>query len=733
MAAPIQIVLNQDSFEEVRDKGGGGPKKDFFASRDQEFARHKSKLVGQLNRVADALDLQSSGKIGVVKLVLRREAWAKSHRPVRALFKHELTPVVGGGDLGEIYVEARPQSLLKIREAMAGAEEGTNLKLNASSGKLVPHPSPVRSETGAIDHIELYGPADRRRFSVDDALHWLANPMTGSAYHVELFDVPPPRGQWDATDQQRQALYRSFVEGLDAMEEGLLVQRLTTPRRDRPQLALRLQKSAEPPALFLLPSTTEHRRSRALAPFDANIERHQRLLRFLESHPLVRRIELPPILTRTIIEGRLSARSSASEGSSRPEQLQLADRLSTRAYPKMAIIDGGVSGDLNGWVVDRWDILAESDKSLDHGTFIGGLIVGGNSLNGPAVCPEGDGAELVDISIFPDEEKPVFQNYFPNGIDDFFDEISNAVADASARHGTRFYNLSLNVQHQTEPDRYSHLAARLDTIAEENNAIFFISAGNTAPQDLRSEWPQDETQALVALASARNDGLLVPAESVRNVSVAALNPPGMPNCVSHAPARYSRRGPGLRAGVKPDLSHIGGSGSPKSPNGHGLFSVKPDGSVCDACGTSYAAPLVAKTAAVLDHSIEGDVSRETIVALLLHNARIPPVLTTKGLSGIARDMAGYGIPPGAGEILEGGEYEITLVFAHRLRRDQQVSFAFSWPPSLVTPQRKCRGEARLTLISTPPLDTRYGAEFVRVNIGAALQQEDFDKNGKPGR
>ena len=114
------------------------------------------------------------------------------------------------------------------------------------------------------------------------------------------------------------------------------------------------------------------------------------------------------------------------------------------------------------------------------------------------------------------------------------------------KHNTRIFNLSLNIQHQATPDRYGPHAARLDSIAEANGAVFFISAGNTSPQGLRTEWPQDETQALVALASARNDGLLMPAESVRNVSVAALNPPGLPNAVSHAPARYSRRGPGLR-------------------------------------------------------------------------------------------------------------------------------------------------------------------------------------------
>lgn len=353
-------------------------------------------------------------------------------------------------------------------------------------------------------------------------------------------------------------------------------------------------------------------------------------------------------------------------------------------------------------------------------------------LNGSVICPEPDGAELIDIAVFPDEAQPnVFSSYFPNGLSDFFDEIDNAVADAKARHGVRVFNLSLNIQHQATLDRYGTHAARLGAIAEANGAVFFISAGNTTLQGQRTEWPHDETQALVALASARDDGLLMPAESVRNVSVAALNPPDLPNALALAPARYSRRGPGLRAGVKPDLAHVGGSGTPQTPLGHGLFSLQPDGSTCDGCGTSYATPLVAKTAAVLDQSIEGEVSRETLIGLLLHHARMPGLLATKALSGVARDLAGFGMPPPTSEILEGDDHQITLVFASRLRRDQQISFGFAWPPSIVTADGKCRGSAKLTLVSTPPLDTRFGSEFVRVNIDAALQQEDFDKDGKP--
>jgi hypothetical protein len=732
MAGPIQIILNPENFDEVRDAGGGGPKKDFFATRDDEYRRHKRALVDQLNAIAQVLETQAQGDIGVIKVILRREAWAKSHRPVRSLFKPDRVPVVGGGDLGEIYFETRPQVLRTIARDIESTEEVTELRQDSSSGRLVPHPSTARSESGAIDRVELYGPADRRRFSVQDAVRWLANPMTGNSYQVELFEVPPPRSQWDAVDQGHQRLYSSFVDGLLAIGPGLDVQRLRVGGHEQPQLRLRLERSAAPPVLRLQASAVEHRRGHDLAPFDADVTRHRRLLNFLDHHPLVRRIELPPILTRTIIDERLSARASAGTGRTRPRAAALPDRNTARTYPRIGVIDGGIGPALTDWVVDRWDLIDASHSDQDHGTFIGTLAVAGGSLNGSEVCSEPEGTELVDVCIFPDEALPnVFSTYFPNGVSDFFDEIENAVTDTRARHGVRVFNLSLNIQNQATPDHYSPQAARLDSIAETNGAIFFVSAGNTMMQGQRTEWPEDETQALVALASARDDGLLVPAESVRNVSIAALNPPGLPNVLAHAPARYSRRGPGLRAGVKPDLAHFGGSGSPQSPVGHGLFSLKPDGSICDGCGTSYATPLVAKTAAVLDHSIEGEVSRERLIRLLVHHARIPAPLATKALEGVARDLAGFGMPMSAGEILEGDDHQITLVFASRLRRDQQISFGFSWPPSLVTPDGKCRGFAKLTLVSTPPLDARFGSEFVRVNIDAALQQEDFDGVGKP--
>jgi len=725
MASPIQIILNPDHYEEARQTGGGGGRTDFFAHRDDEFCAHKAALIAQLDAISGVLSAQGhgpTGPIGYVKVILRRRAWAKSHRPVKVLFRPDRVPVVGGGDLGVMIFESQPTTLAQVRAEIERAETNTIMRYDEAKGKKVPHPSARKSEAGAIDRVELYGPSDRRNYCVEDAIAWLSNPMTGSGYQVELFDALPPRSEWDRLDTAHRRLVESFVAGFNALEFSLLVERLPDGRYHQPMLSVRLNCAGDGAVLRLTGASARERR-RELVPFDPDAERHTQLLAFLDTHPLIRRVELPGIVVRS---GQRPGLASV-----RPDTVAVPERDSRRTHPRMGIIDGGVGSALSDWVIDRWDFLADMDKDLAHGTFIGGLAVAGAGLNGPATCPEPDGVELVDVAIFPNEQKAgAFESYYSGGLSQFFDEMDAGVADACARHGVRVFNMSLNVLQRAAPDRYSSHAIRLDRIAEDNNAVIFVSAGNTEPQDTRPEWPSDAEAALLTLAVARNDGLLTPAESARNVAVAALNPPGHDGCLPFAPACFTRRGPGLRSGVKPDLAHVGGAGTRHARLGHGLFSIRPDGTVIDGCGTSYASPLVAKTAALLDHAIEGEVSRETLIGLLVHNAEIPEPLRQKRLGPVARQLVGFGMPPPAERILDTGEHAITLVFATHIQRGQQINFRFSWPASLVNSGGKCRGRAKLTLVSTPPLDSRFGAEFVRVNVDATLQQEQVDGRWK---
>ncbi len=717
MAAPVQVVINPSNFHEDREvPEGGGPKKDFFAHRDAEFVAHRERIVADLQTCAQALVRRARvfSDIGYLKVILRRDAWAKSHRPINSLFKVGVAPCVGGLDLGEMLFEVTPEALYQVAAAVAEAEPNTRMKLNAKTGREEPNPSGKRSETGAIAKVELYGPSDKRRFDVEQAVVWLSEAGTGQGYEVELFCAPPPLTLRDTLDFHRRKLFQSFQDGLAALGSGLTVQRLTTDeRKQAPLLSVRVEQTALPANIQLLPAPSE--RARSLAPFNTSLERHIHVLTFLEQHPLVRSISLPG----KIVKSTASIRS-------RPTSASIPTKDANHRYPKLGVIDGGVSDVVGDWVIGRWGVLDDSDVDAAHGTFITGLLIAGTAHNDGGCLDEVDGVEIYDARVHPREVS--FSSYYQN-LDGFFDEVENVILEARNQHGVRVFNLSMNVLVPVSPSHYSRWASRLDKFADDHDIVIFISAGNLS--DLRPEWPSANEHALAMLAASQNDIIFTPAESARNASVGALNPPGMNPAIAHAPACYSRRGPGLRSLLKPDYAHVGGAGAPQADLGHGLYSISSTGTVADACGTSYAAPLVAKTAARLDLLVEGRLSRETMLALLTHHAQRPAVLKVKVLEPVARQFVGHGLPPSAASILEGGNHEITLVFATRLPRDKQLIFPFSWPPSL-TQSGNCQGTARLTLVFSPPLDSRFGAEFVRINLEGALQQWNPDKGENGG-
>lgn len=719
MASPIQIVVNPQNFQEARDvPSGGGPPHDFFAERDTEFATHKARLQSQAAALASAIAAQPEGGLGFIKVILRRGAWAKSHRPVRSLFRSDRWSIAGGAQLGEMIIEATPTQLKDLSERISTAELETRWR--DIDGKALPNPTRLRSETGAIERLELYGAEDRRRFSRADAISWLSQSRTGGAYLIDLFIPILPEEQWDALLPARRALFVSFRDGLRSLGLGVRTTAMLRSGRDAPRFMLRLERSEQP---ALIPQLTHSgARTPLPAPFDSTAERHDRLLAFLDRHPLVRQVRLPGILMHS---ARRASASTPPNTRRKPTLLITPNRNETLNYPVVGVVDGGVSDTLHPWVIGRHGLLAPEHTNESHGTFIAGLLVAANALNGDDVSRDADGVNIVDLNVFPDEHHPTaFSDYYPNGLADFFTEVEAAVANARARWGARIFNFSLNVPELVGEDNYSIYAARLDDIAEAHNVIFVISAGNLDTQ--RPEWPSDETGALAAIAAGRNDGIFVPAESVRNVAIGAINPPHLSNSVPYAPARYTRRGPGLRAGAKPDAVCVGGSGTTCSQLEHGLFSIDPIGTIISGCGTSYAAPLAAKTLAHLDAAIEGEVSRETLHALLLHHAALPEVFAPKSLRPFSRHLVGFGVPMSAVEMLDRGPSEITIVLATRLPPNQQIVVPFAWPPSLTSADSKCRGFARLTLVASPPVDRRFGAELVRVNVDAALQQGKLD-------
>lgn len=721
--APVQVILNADSYRRDREtKRPNSAGTDFFEGHNDEFAIHKKRLQSQVNIISEKLlsklSSENSSDIGYAKVVMRSQSFAKSHRPLQAIFPERKTPLVGGDRIGEMISEVSFESISSVSEAIAKAEIEVRSKVNTKTGEDQLVPTRYRCEVSAIDKIELWSISDRRRFDISEAIKWLKNPKTGHVYIVELFERPINSSQRDALHVGKRRLFETFEAGLKELGTGLIARLSRNMSSDSIFVDVCLTLQKVPPAIFVQ-SKIETRKTleETNILFDSNIERHKKLIGFLENHSLVREIRLPNIVVH-----------STDKTSPLPIKSFNITEPGTGTYPKVGVIDGGISSQFNKWVVYRHGYLAPTHSNHSHGTFISGLLTSAKSLN-PHIALDNDGCMIADIDLFPDENQSnLFEKYYSGGLSDFMDELESAVQICRSQYGIRVFNLSLNIVSPVAHTKYSIEARRLDKIAEDNDVIIVVSAGNLAPREQRLEWPINDTVAAAILASHHNDQLYIPAESVRNLSVSAINPAGLSNSIDGALAKYSRRGPGLRAGVKPDLCHVGGSGTNCSKNGSGLYSLDTTGSVISGCGTSYAAPLVAKTLATIDAQIEGEPSRETLIALAIHHARLPMPVSKKPIKGIAKQLVGFGQPSTAQEVLVSEDYEITLLFSSRIFDKKTLEFKFVWPSSLVGEGGKCRGDVRLTLVSTPNLNYQFGEEIVRVNIEAALQQEQ--KNGK---
>lgn len=702
---PVQVVLDTKSYFVAPDPGRAGPSKDFFEDRDKEFVEHREKLRRQVTSISTAFE-RSNLSEGVVKVSLNHEAWAKSHRPHRALFPSDKRPCVGASQIGELYYYVTKGGVAELEQEITAAETETRRRVSEKSGKEYAAPSPQRSDVGAIQSIELPSAADKQNFSVEEAVRWLEDPRTSGAYFVELFSLRPTTFPEFIVD------YIGRVVGnliKAAQEHGLSVETFDVDikggdtHRPTGVVGVRLLDS-------------EHKER---ASFNRSVDAHARLLAVLGANPYVKRILLPPI----IVAANLFASTVEPESAT-----SLPTKRAGVAYPKVGIIDGGLGGHLTDWRLGGHTIVAPEHQDPAHGSFIAGLLVGGQSLNGAAVCGEVDGCEVFDIGILPDPDQRVFEAYYPNGVVDFLTELDNGVETARREHGIRIFNMSLNLLDPVQGDGYGVVASLIDEIADKHDVMFVISAGNLKPADCRIEWPADAQAAIQHLASRTvAETLLQPAESSRSIAVGALNPPGCHDRVAGVPTAYTRRGPGLRVGVKPDVGHFGGC-LPDSRTPSGLRSWVDENTVVNGHGTSYASPLIAKTLAALDARITSPLSREMLAGLLIHGCEIPQALQDPTLREVARQFAGFGMPGCCEDMLQTPDHAITLVFSDVLHRNRNLEFEFAWPKSLVNRQTgACRGDVRMTLVYRPMLNRDFGTEFVRVNVDARLQQEHKGK------
>ena len=415
---PVQIVLNSDDFQRAPDPGRGGPPTDFFAGRDAAFREHKQAMLDALNTVEAHIKASHYGPAAYLKITLRPEAYAKSHRPNRALFLPYLFPCVGAGTVGTLYMRAPLLYLPKLRRAIEAAEPNTTWKTSLKTDKRYAHPSQARSELGAIASMMIAPAEDKRNFSASYAVSLFADPTTVSGYQIELFETP---GDSEISDDPlgRIALGKSLAGLFRNLGNGA-VAIINPDVGTTPLVELRLTQASTTAALEsrigLMGS--EVGIATREAELDLALDRHEQALKRLADHPLVRAI-LPPFRLT------LSDSEAAQEGR---VQIDIPTPVENAPYPKVGVIDTGVGPALAEWVLERFDLLTSRECDPTHGTQVAGLITIGALANPYEITPEPVGCLIYDAALFP--RRGTFRSIYPNGFSDFLEEVEQAISEA---------------------------------------------------------------------------------------------------------------------------------------------------------------------------------------------------------------------------------------------------------------------------------------------------------------
>lgn len=652
-----------------------GPSKWFYEGK-KEIQRHIGKLITQVDEILRKIDSMVVDYVNGDKLpipiVMKMQEFglAKSHRPNKILSSVD-TSVIAVHGLGKLIVPVTRDILGDMKDLLQEIWE--NIPDNRldwimnrpdSQGDLRPYVIADKRrdfdlihEMTAIENIAAYTPAD----------------VLASMSHQEY-----AHAQEDGRVKVR------FFQFQDSSTDDIVINSFIQQFRDY--------------------GISKDSISR-YAPAELNTY----IVPFAEAHVIESMATFPGVeIISTFMRFTLGSQDSDAV----TEALSVMVPDAERAYPKVAVVDSGISSvHLQPWVEDVVQFVPDSRQNNYHGNFVGGMLVYGPTLNQGLSDAVDSGIKILDVIVIPDPKKDVIRE----------NDLLDALSDALERYATDYkvWNLSLGTNVKCS-GLVSDFTYALDKLQDEYNVQFVIAAGNF--DELRKVWPNLDP------FESEEDRITVPADSLRAITVGAIALRGdeSTTVAQSEVVPYSRRGPGVGLSIKPDLVHYSGN-----PFAFPIKSVDTTGAIVTDYGTSFSAPLVAGLLAEYhlmfptNHSQRDGLSRVLGRCLLTHSASHP--LTGKKVTE-AQDhyYYGFGIPRRLSDVLNGNEHEITLVIEGQLNYSEGRNWIevadFPFPPSLVVSE-KVRGQILVTLAYEPHLNPRMGTEYSRSDIQLRLMTE----------
>lgn len=397
---------------------------------------------------------------------------------------------------------------------------------------------------------------------------------------------------------------------------------------------------------------------------------------------------------------------------------------------KVCIFDSGVvknSRFISGSIIAHEEPFGPPHEPT-HGTFVASRIIFGNSLRDDvskghlypdvkvlSVCMLGHDGIGNRREIKPEE----FVKVIRDTVERWYKEI-------------KVYNISMNFINKHCPTatiikdaEVSILAAEIDYLIKKYNVIFVLTTGNYTPANGKP-YP-----LYFADEECR---LFYPGESVFGLTVGAVsdreNQGSM--TVKNSPAPFTRRGPGFNQFRKPDLVAEGGN---LTANGKDFADLSVAGIGGDGCslsygsGTSYAAPLVSRSAAKLFESFP-DIRAELVKALLLHSCSIKPLNTSSIDNEIITKLVGNGISQQP-MLLNSDRWNQNYIYQGIIGYRKILRLPIYIPQALTLRKGRRKLKISYTLVFFPETSRVLKEGYCKAHLRVNLSKRDATGNLKP--
>lgn len=372
-------------------------------------------------------------------------------------------------------------------------------------------------------------------------------------------------------------------------------------------------------------------------------------------------------------------------------------------YETLGILDSGIARipHLTSWISsDRWTVYPESEINPSHGTFVAGVALYGDILEGKEWIGH-RGIKLFDAAICPNNI--IYE-------DELIENIKEVIKENHEK--IKVWNLSVSVTDPVSDSKFSDLAIALDELQTKYNVLICKSAGNCTN---------------FANGSAKKGRIHAGADSIRSLVVGSVaHEKGQYDLAEiDNPSPFSRIGPGPEYIIKPEVSHYGGNAG-VDLNGRisrtGVKSFSKEGALSANIGTSFSTPRIAALATGLYQELDIDFDPLLLKGLIIHSSSYSEKLNVPEMD--RTNQLGFGIPKSISEILFNKPYEATLILRNNLAKGEKIDIMdFPMPKSLIR-EGYYTGQIIVTLVYDPILDPTQGVEYCQSNIDVKFGSYD---------